>query len=318
MNRKLAALAVATCAAAPVLAQRSITLYDIADIGMVRNSNVSGRSRLGMDRGHFQTSHIGFRGTEDLGDGMRAIFTLERGFNLDTGAPSSTSVFFNRQAFVGLPPNAAGTLPPRRQWTPIYDNLILLSGDPTFGVGGGSVDGIGGPGSTAARFGNTIGGTRIANSIKYTSPTWGDFRVNAMVGLGEVTRASSAGQLHSIGAAYKPEPLSAGLGYLTRNCAGTTGCTAAPAQDKVLAIGAGYDFDPAKLFGIDTNEKNGKTVRGADANVYHQMVQVPAGAALLAAGSQRLDGKPPDNEDIRQLNLLALYYLTKRTCFYTS
>ena len=91
-----------------------------------------------MDSGYLQSSRFGFRGSEDLGGGLRAIFTLESGYNIDNGANSS-AIFFNRQSFVGLSSSNLGTLTLGRQYTPIYDNLILLSGAPAFGVSGGAV-----------------------------------------------------------------------------------------------------------------------------------------------------------------------------------
>lgn len=302
--------------AAPVTPQSSVTLYGIADAGFVRSSNIAGTSRLGLDSGYLQSSRFGFRGNEDLGGGLRALFTLENGFNVDTGAAASSTVFFNRQAFVGIASNSLGTLTAGRQYTPGYDNLILLAGAPAFGVSGGAVDGVGVPGSTIARFDNTLGGTRIDNSVKYTSPTVSGFRGNAMLGFGEVAGASSAGRLASLGAAYNNGPLSVGTSYLTRNCTGTAGCTATQANNKVFALGAGYDFGPAKLAAIYTNEKNGKLVKNSNADVFHVMVQVPVGALLLSAGLQRLNDKSTLNEDVTQFNLSAVYALSKRTSLY--
>ena len=54
-----------------------------------------------MDSGYLQSSRFGFRGSEDLGGGLRAIFTLESGYNIDNGANTS-AIFFNTQPFVDL------------------------------------------------------------------------------------------------------------------------------------------------------------------------------------------------------------------------
>lgn len=316
---KLLAMAAATVAL-PALAQQapatsSLTLYGIADAGLVRNSNVSGNGRTAMSSGYLQSSRFGFRGTEDLGGGLRALFTLESGINLDTGANSS-SIQFNRQAFMGLSSSSLGTLTLGRQYTPIYDNLILLAGAPAFGVSGGAVDGIPSAGSSATRFDNTLGGTRIDSAMKYTSPTMAGFKINAMTNRGEGAGSTSAGRMVSIGAAYNRGPIQSGMGYQVRKCTAAAGCNPNQDDDKLFAIGGGYDFGPAKLAAIYTTEKNGRNVKGNDADVLHVMVQAPMGAWLLAAGYQQLNDKTSLNHDVQQFNLSAIFYLSKRTSLY--
>lgn len=316
---KLLAIAAATVAL-PALAQQapatsSVTLYGIADAGLFRISNVSGTGRTAMSSGYLQSSRFGFRGSEDLGGGLRALFTLESGINLDTGANSS-AIQFNRQAFMGLSSSALGTLTLGRQYTPIYDNLILQAGAPAFGVSGGAVDGIPSAGSSAARFDNTLGGTRIDSSMKYTSSTVGGLKINAMASLGTVGSTTTTGRTLSIGAAYNSGPLQSGLGYQVRKCAAATGCNSTLDDDQLFAIGGGYDFGPAKVSAIYTTEKNARNVKGNDADVLHVMVQVPMGAWLLAAGYQQLNDKTRLNHDVQQYNLSAIYYLSKRTSLY--
>jgi len=113
MKKHLIALAATAAVALPALAQSpsgsSVTLYGIADASLVRTNNVGGSGRTGLDSGYLQSSRFGFRGSEDLGGGLRAIFTLESGYNIDNGANSS-AIFFNRQSFVGLSSSNLGTL----------------------------------------------------------------------------------------------------------------------------------------------------------------------------------------------------------------
>jgi predicted porin len=47
-------------------------------------------------------SRFGFKGTEDLGGGLTAGFQLDSGFNMDTGAQTSSSTFWSRQSKVNL------------------------------------------------------------------------------------------------------------------------------------------------------------------------------------------------------------------------
>ena len=319
MKKHFLALAVAAISA-PVLAQNassSLTIYGIVDAGAMRNSNNAGQSETRMTSGYLQPSRLGFRGTEDLGGGLRALFTLESGLNLTNGANSSPTIMFNRQAFVGLSSQTLGTLTLGRQYTPVYDHLIGLSGAPTFGFSGSAVDGLGAHGSTVGRFDNTIGGTRIDSAFKYASPEFSGFRVNAMWQSRPDASSAKTGQLSSVSLAYNAGALSSGLGYIARKCSSiATGCTATADDDKLWALGAGYDFGVAKLSGIYTSQKNAKNVKDSDADVLHLMVQVPVGSWQLAAGYQRLNDKSVRDEDVRQINLSALYYLSKRTSIY--
>lgn len=82
-------LAYSTCA----VAQSQVTLYGIIDtnIEYVNNlpKNGDGNSSLvRMSNSGLQGPRLGFRGSEDLGGGIKAIFTLEHGFNSDTGSNS--------------------------------------------------------------------------------------------------------------------------------------------------------------------------------------------------------------------------------------
>jgi GBP family porin len=315
MLKRWAIVGAALTGAAPLWAQSSVTIYGIADAGLVRIDNVAGSGRTALDSGYLQSSRLGFRGTEDLGGGLSAIFTLESGFNIDTGANTSP-VYFNRQSFMGLSSRTLGRLTMGRQYTNLYDQLILLAGAPAFGVAGGAVDGIPSAGSSATRFDNTLGGTRIDNSLKYQSPSFGGWRVDALYGFGEVAASSSAGRTTSLGLGYNQGPVQVGMGYQVRNCVAAVGCSPTQDKDKVGAIGAGYNFGAFKLAGIYSNQKNAKNVAGNDADVWHAMVQVPVGPWFLSAGVQQLNDKTVLARDVRQYNLSALYYLSKRTTVY--
>jgi predicted porin len=83
-------------AALGVHAQSSVTLYGIVDAGIgyqsssaSLGSNAGGRSVVKMAQGIWAGSRFGFKGSEDLGGGTRAIFQLEEGYNPATGAEST-------------------------------------------------------------------------------------------------------------------------------------------------------------------------------------------------------------------------------------
>ncbi len=91
-------------------AQSSVTLYGTLDAGLVYSNNQSGHSNWQQGSGSVSNTYFGLRGSEDLGGGLHAIFTLEDGFNLNNGQFSESSAMFNRQAFVGLKSDQYGAL----------------------------------------------------------------------------------------------------------------------------------------------------------------------------------------------------------------
>lgn len=99
------------------MAQSQITIYGVLDSGLVytTNSNAAGDSLVKVPglTGSVP-SRLGFRGNEDLGGGLQALFVLENGLNLDTGTMGQGNRLFGRQAYVGLK-GGFGTLTLGRQ-----------------------------------------------------------------------------------------------------------------------------------------------------------------------------------------------------------
>ena len=131
MNKRLIAYAVLMLGTNAALAQSNVTIYGIADAAIVGESGGT-NSMTKVTSGAASASRIGFRGTEDLGDGMQAFFTLETGAKIDTGELDATNTIFNRQAFVGLKTNA-GSVALGRQYTPYH--LALVQAIDPFGTG---------------------------------------------------------------------------------------------------------------------------------------------------------------------------------------
>ncbi len=71
------------------LAQSSVTLYGIVDAAVERASNGAGVKVNRLVSGQGSASRLGFRGTEDLGGGLRAIFNLEAAINTDNGTAAA-------------------------------------------------------------------------------------------------------------------------------------------------------------------------------------------------------------------------------------
>ena len=132
MKKTLLAAAILTTFAGVAQAETSVTLYGVIDTGIgynkvsgefpsmdatgtVTKNDVSG-SRIGMINGVQAGSRWGLRGSEDLGDGLRAMFTVESGFDSGDGQ-SQQSRLFNRQATIGLANDSWGSVEFGRQTT---------------------------------------------------------------------------------------------------------------------------------------------------------------------------------------------------------
>jgi predicted porin len=144
MKKTLALAAIASCGAiaihAPAQAQSTVSMYGIIDAAVeyYSNADASGNSvtRMPSLGGGMFPSRLGFRGAEDLGDGLKAIFTLEEGFTPDTGANGQGGRLFGRQAWVGLSGNW-GQVTLGRNYNMIYTSTfdVDVFGPSQYGLG---------------------------------------------------------------------------------------------------------------------------------------------------------------------------------------
>ena len=100
------AIVLAAAAAAPAFAQSSVTIYGRIN-ETIENQKVGNGSSVWVEQNN--SSRIGFQGTEDLGGGMKAGFTLEHGLNADTGAATGGTTFWSRRSEVNLVSSSLGT-----------------------------------------------------------------------------------------------------------------------------------------------------------------------------------------------------------------
>ena len=102
MKKFLLPLAVLGAFASVTHAQSSVTLYGIIDEGFNINTNAGGQHLYNLSSSVIQGTRFGLRGAEDLGSGLKAIFTLENGFDVNTGKLGQGGLMFGRQAYVGV------------------------------------------------------------------------------------------------------------------------------------------------------------------------------------------------------------------------
>jgi len=122
MNYKTLPILAALCCAAGGAAAQGVTIYGTVDLA-VEHLNKVGASGASLTRMPGLTgsvpSRLGFRGTEDLGDGLKALYTLEMGLGVDTGTLNQGGRAFGRQSFVGLS-GRLGTLTAGRQYNMLF------------------------------------------------------------------------------------------------------------------------------------------------------------------------------------------------------
>lgn len=302
-----------------VLAQSSVTIYGIADVGMAYINNVNGGSASQMYSGGLQSSRLGFRGNEDLGGGLNAVFTLESGLDMDTGSVTGAA-FWGRQAFMGLSSRNWGSITLGRQYTPSYDYLVLAGFAPAFGGLAAAHDGVPGspvgqqPAAAVSRFNNGIAAHRIDNSIKYASPSFGGFSFSALYGFGEVPGDNSAGRTLAVAGTYK-----SGKSFVSASYTETASrISSSEPRDRIYAIGGMYDFGKFSITAKYSVQKNSRNIKGMNADVGSIFVTVPIDRLELKAGYSRMNDKSPTDYDSDQYALGAIYYLSKRTSLYST
>ena len=311
--KQVALSALALAAAGAVQAQSSVTLYGVADAFVQVANGEDTLTRL--QSGGLAGSRLGVRGSEDLGGGLRAVFTLESGINLDDGTVGQSGTMWGRQAFVGLTSSSFGAVSLGRQ----YSSLYALSGDFSAfsnGVYGPSTALIGGfngyepvRGSAASATGNP-GPARVNNSIKYETPSFAGFKAGALWGLGETAGSTSKNRLIDVYARYSAGPLDAMVSFVDDKTAGET------PSARTFGLSGAYSFGPARVLAgyIDVNDRS---ANNADGKGFWIGGDYRFGAHLIRA--QYVTNKPDQgNNDSQAFGIGYQYDLSKRTALYTS
>ncbi|BAO89001.1 porin Gram-negative type precursor [Caballeronia cordobensis] len=194
-------------AAFPAFAQSSVTLYGLIDEGLDFTNNANGSKAYKMQSGDVQGSRWGLKGTEDLGSGLKALFQIESGFNVNTGALGQGGLAFGRQAYVGLSDGAFGTVTLGRQ----YDSLVdYLAQTTVNGNWGGFLF------SHPYDNDNTDNTFRVNNTIKYTSATFAGVQFGGTYSFSNDTNFANNRQ-YSVGAQYTNGGLLLAAAYLQAN-----------------------------------------------------------------------------------------------------
>lgn len=289
-------LAVALCAAFPLaaMAQSSVQVYGVMDAAVAKeDTGAPGGKRTAINSGNQSSSRLGFKGTEDLGNGLKAIFNIEAGVALDTGM--GDSALFGRRAVVGLT-GAFGSIVIGREYTPIAD--VAKETD---------ILGQGFYGSNLNSFGSGKLTRRISNSVNYKSNSMGGFKVSAAYSAGEAASTAPSADLMGFAAEYANGGFYVGAGYHAFERLAT-------GDDKEMIVGAGYKFG---AFDIKANYMKANPT-GAN----NQFEQMNLGASYTVA-AHKFFANYQTNElengaEGNSVSIAYSYTLSKRTNVYAS
>ena len=330
MKKTLLAIA-ALAATSGAFAQSSLTIYGVLDASLERIDADKGITRVSSD--NLSTSRLGFKGTEDIGGGLKAGFMLETAVKADTGAQGNTARFWDRAAWVGLS-GSFGELRLGRQDSSIGDiagNVLSAQAYDDFKF-------------TGSRAGDKY--RRVDNAITYILPTFvpglaaqvqystaavgfKSGAVDSTVAGSESADNTDAGKYVGLSVKYAAGPFLAGLGYLYSADENQAAALTGKQKGNATLVYAGYDFGVAKVIGYYDNEtalasQTATTVAGLAAadkrfSLYGVKVAVPVTDAFtLTAGlSQAKNANGTDNSDGATLfSLKGVYALSKRTSVY--
>lgn len=245
MTKRIIAMAIVAAASGTAFGQSNVTIYGNVDMGFVYRSGsngavASGQSQRAMESAASE-SYLGFKGAEDLGNGMKALFDLQYLIDPDVGTSSGLG-----RSYVGLTGGfgtaVAGKLDGLRYG--IYGKYNPFG---NYSVGNFA--------SMTTQY------DRASNAVAYISPSFSGFTLilaaatntqtqeGALNGVHVPAKASGGDtgddRLYSINMIYANGPLSVDLDYET-----TTAVDYSDSRLYVVTTGASYDFGMVKLSGV--------------------------------------------------------------------
>ena len=251
MQKKVIALAAAGLVSGAAFAQSNVTIYGIADMSYVNYSDASaaGYGATGqVQSGQWKGARFGLKGSEDLGNGLSALFQQEFGMVMDVNNGPTTQ----RASWVGLKSTTLGEVRAGNHNT--FEDDLLTSTSVTFGFG-----------TVAAPkyvYIETAGGEprfTISNAALYYSPVWNGFQVkvgysshasNSDDATSPTTATGATGNNRVLAAAvhYTNGPLVAGATYEYNKAQDYAGVSS-PDSGNTWNLAASYDFGVARIGG---------------------------------------------------------------------
>jgi predicted porin len=293
-------------------AQSSVTIYGILDTGLLFTSKPASTS--GQESGHlfamndsgYLPSQFGFTGQEDLGDGLRARFTLNSGIDLANGGfNNSNGNLFGRQAWVALDGNF-GEVRLGEQFSPLFD--AMADTDPR---------GVADFGSALLNYADNAAGTGgfNSNAVSYISPKLAGFTGKAMLALGGVAGDFQAGRQYAFSLKWESANAMVEAAMYDGN-AGGADPTPVPTTLQFLGrmIGGSYKFGDFTVKGAFFSYK----VAGSfNDNVYSAGFDwVPLPELDINAGVYLTSDRDDTTNHSLMTSVGAQYFLSRRTTLY--
>ncbi len=311
-----ALLGTALCGAGTVHAQSNVSVYGLLDLNVGASTHAAGDGgtveRVGS--GGMNTSRLGFKGSEDLGDGLKAVFQLEAAVLGDTGG--TDAALFKRQANVGLE-GRYGRIVFGRSFTTVYDFMIRY--DPmgfapfySWGTSGGATG--------ANKYGMTTG---FDNMVKYAGKA-GGFTVGASYGAGETPGSPADNAKGAVGVDYAAGPWSA-VATWERGNGATVAASGRRDGNTVWHLGAMYTAGRLKLqlaardYRLRAGKPNVPDVRATLYWTGGSWQIAPADTLVLALYAQDVRNVPRSEEaDPRMVVASLRHALSRRTDLYVT
>lgn len=293
MRMKLISVAIGALVSASAFAQSNVTVYGILDIGLFSIDDDAGNGVTAVESSGWSTSVLGFKGSEDLGNGLKAIFQIETALTND-----SSSTFGDAQdTFVGLE-GGFGTVVAGRISTPLNNWM----GD--FDASGAS-NAFRSTNVNLTAFTGEANGleTRVDNAVAYVAPTFSGIQFAALYAPDEDDSISH--DVYGIGLRYDAGPISAMYTWHAVNNLVDS-----------HTVGGAYDFGVARLMATyilndaDASALEDETAWGLGASA-------PIGAGVVSLGfTAQSDVEGIDGNDIDVWALAYQHSLSKRTYAY--
>ncbi|WP_321857498.1 porin [Paraburkholderia tropica] len=303
---------------ASAFAQSNVNMYGIIDTFVGATQTPGTQRAIGESGGGLTTSFFGFSGSEDLGDGLKAIFALEAYFQPTTGASgkSATDSFFGRNAWVGLESDRYGTLRLGRLAPNLFIAAVKFNPfSNSFTFSPMMLDMYRSYGALG-----TLGDTDWSNAVAYMSPDLAGFHVGAQYAFG-----STAGE----GGAHKDDAIvmydhgrfsaAAVYQYLNYHLAvgdiGTSlpGVPGLKSQESFF-LGASWDAGFARLYGTYDRTSNTSSIRSVNVNSGQIGVAIPIGTSSILASWEHMAASNGDRRNTASVGYD--YPLSKRTDLY--
>jgi predicted porin len=323
MKKTLVAAALLGAFAGVAQAQTAVQIYGNVDVGMVKRTDNT------LAIGKRAANTLGFKGTEDLGNGLKALFQLEMRYEPDTGTvENGVRPLFQGQSRVGLQGDF-GMVRLGRGLTPFQE--IVGSFEPWHGLPtqAGFYTDISVAGFNSAPL--DVGGSgpnsnRISNAIFYNSPVANGFQVNASwaskeANGGGVTGVGAGAATYATGAQASANPFSIAGTYNNGPAAAMLAYERNAVESKVWSVAGSFSVTPElKLMGTYSHQNmehtntERPTIKGAELGATYA---VGPGKVLAGFGLKKQEENVRLHDLItRQYSLGYEYSLSKRTYLY--